>query len=99
MLNKNFGEIARLGLAAENGMYFSWDSSNASKTRLERNFNEEPDDDNQANQLLAKNLKGKLMLAHGNLDDNVPPYSTLLVVDALIKENKDHAFQVLYYFA
>ena len=45
--------------------------------------------DNQANQLLAKNLKGKLMLAHGNLDDNVPPYSTLLVVDALIKENKD----------
>ena len=45
--------------------------------------------DNQANQLLAKNLKGKLLLAHGNLDDNVPPYSTLLVVDALIKENKD----------
>ena len=45
--------------------------------------------DNQANQLLAKNLKGKLMLAHGNLDDNVPPYSTLLVVEALIKENKD----------
>ena len=39
--------------------------------------------------LLAKNLKGKLLLAHGNLDDNVPPYSTLLVVDALIKENKD----------
>ena len=36
VLNKNFGEIARLGLAAENGMYFSWDSSNASKTRLER---------------------------------------------------------------
>jgi len=45
--------------------------------------------DNQANQLLAKNLKGKLLLAHGNLDDNVPPYSTLLVVDALIKANKD----------
>ena len=27
--------------------------------------------------------------AHGTLDDNVPPYSTLLVVDALIKANKD----------
>ena len=38
---------------------------------------------------LAKNLKGKLMLAHGMMDDNVPPSNTLLVVDALIKANKD----------
>ena len=45
--------------------------------------------DNQANQLLVKNLKGKLLLAHGNMDNNVPPYSTLLVVDELIKANKD----------
>jgi dipeptidyl aminopeptidase/acylaminoacyl peptidase len=43
----------------------------------------------QANQNLAKNLKGKLMLAHGTMDDNVPPYNTYLVVDALIKANKD----------
>jgi dipeptidyl aminopeptidase/acylaminoacyl peptidase len=45
--------------------------------------------DDQANQNLAKNLKGHLLLAHGTLDDNVPPYNTLLVVDALIKANKD----------
>jgi dipeptidyl-peptidase-4 len=45
--------------------------------------------DNQANQLQAKNLKGKLLLAHGTLDANVPPYNTLLVVDELIKANKD----------
>jgi dipeptidyl aminopeptidase/acylaminoacyl peptidase len=45
--------------------------------------------DNQANQLVAKNLKGKLLLAHGTMDENVPPYNTLLVVDALIKANKD----------
>jgi len=45
--------------------------------------------DNQANQNLAKNLKGHLLLAHGSMDNNVPPYSTLLVVDALIKANKD----------
>jgi dipeptidyl aminopeptidase/acylaminoacyl peptidase len=45
--------------------------------------------DNQANQLVAKNLKGKLLLAHGTMDNNVPPYSTLLVVDELIKANKD----------
>ena len=45
--------------------------------------------DNQANQLLVDNLKGKLLIAHGMLDDNVPPSNTLVVVDALIKANKD----------
>ena len=45
--------------------------------------------DSQANQNFAKNLKGKLLLAHGTMDDNVPPSNTLLVVDALIKANKD----------
>ena len=45
--------------------------------------------DNQANQLLAKNLKGKLLLAHGTMDSNVPYYSTLLVVNELIAANKD----------
>jgi dipeptidyl-peptidase-4 len=43
----------------------------------------------QANQSRARNLKGKLLLAHGTLDDNVPPYNTMLVVDELIKANKD----------
>ncbi len=43
----------------------------------------------QANQLNAKNLKGKLLLAHGAMDDNVPPQNTYLVVDALVKANKD----------
>ncbi len=45
--------------------------------------------DNQSNQNLAKNLKGKLLLAHGTMDNNVPPYNTLIVVDSLIKYNKD----------
>ncbi|MGI9625853.1 MAG: DPP IV N-terminal domain-containing protein [Longimicrobiales bacterium] len=45
--------------------------------------------DNQANQNLAANLKGKLLLAHGTVDDNVPPSNTLLVADALIAANKD----------
>ena len=43
----------------------------------------------QANQNFARNLKGKLLLAHGTMDDNVPPNNTLMVVDALIKANKD----------
>jgi dipeptidyl-peptidase 4 len=45
--------------------------------------------DSQANQNIAKNLKGHLLLAHGTMDNNVPPNNTLLVVDALIKANKD----------
>jgi dipeptidyl aminopeptidase/acylaminoacyl peptidase len=45
--------------------------------------------DNQSNPLVAKNLKGKLLLAHGTMDSNVPPSNTLLVVDALIAANKD----------
>ena len=45
--------------------------------------------DSQANQNFAANLKGKLLLAHGTMDANVPFYSTLLVVDALIAANKD----------
>ncbi len=45
--------------------------------------------DSSANQLKAKNLKGHLLLAHGTMDTNVPPYNTLLVVNALIAANKD----------
>ncbi len=50
---------------------------------------ENNDYESQANQNYAKNLKGKLLLAHGMMDNNVPPYNTLLVADALIKANKD----------
>ncbi|MDB5268821.1 MAG: peptidase [Hymenobacter sp.] len=46
--------------------------------------------DNQANAALAKNLKGKLMLAHGLMDNNVPPYNTWLVVEALSRANKSY---------
>lgn len=56
---------------------------------LVRNADGSTNYDSQANELIAKNLKGHLLLAHGTVDNNVPPYNTLLVVDALIKANKD----------
>ena len=56
---------------------------------LERKPDGEDNYDIEANQTFAKNLKGHLLLAHGSMDNNVPPYNTLLVVDALIKANKD----------
>ena len=42
-----------------------------------------------ANQTHAANLKGKLFLIHGMMDDNVPPYNTQLVARALMSANKD----------
>ena len=48
----------------------------------------------QSNAELAGNLKGKLLLIHGELDDNVHPAMTLQVVHALIEANKE--FDMLY---
>jgi dipeptidyl aminopeptidase/acylaminoacyl peptidase len=49
----------------------------------------------QANQLMAGNLKGKLLLMTGDLDDNVHPMLTMWVADALIKANKDFDFLIV----
>ena len=56
---------------------------------LQRNADGTSNYDSQANAQYAKNLTGKLMLAHGLLDDNVPVENTMLVVDALEKANKN----------
>jgi dipeptidyl aminopeptidase/acylaminoacyl peptidase len=42
-----------------------------------------------ANQTMAANLKGKLLLMHGDMDDNVHPANTIQVVNELIKANRD----------
>ncbi|MGV0745790.1 DPP IV N-terminal domain-containing protein [Mycolicibacterium sp. XJ870] len=42
-----------------------------------------------SNAPLAENLTGKLLLIHGELDDNAHPYMTMRLVDALIKADKD----------
>ncbi len=51
--------------------------------------------DNQANQLLAENLQGKLLLAHGLMDANVHPANTMLLADALIRAEKGFDLFVL----
>lgn len=51
--------------------------------------------ESQANQNLAANLRGKLLLTYGTLDDNVHPDMTLAVIDALIRANKK--FDVFVY--
>ncbi len=47
------------------------------------------------NTSLAKNLKGKLYIVHGAMDDNVAMSQSIRLVDALIKEDKDFDFLIL----
>ena len=44
---------------------------------------------------LAANLKGKLLLVHGDMDNNVHPAGTIRLVDALIKANKRFDLMIL----
>ncbi|MBC7897112.1 MAG: DPP IV N-terminal domain-containing protein, partial [Cytophagaceae bacterium] len=48
-----------------------------------------------ANKTIAGNLRGKLFLIHGDLDDNVHPAHTLGLVDALVKANKTFDMLIL----
>ena len=47
------------------------------------------------NTKLAPNLKGKLFIVHGAVDDNVSMSQSLRLVDALIREDKDFDFLIL----
>jgi dipeptidyl-peptidase-4 len=47
------------------------------------------------NQDLAKNLKGKLLLMTGDIDNNVHPANTFRVIDALIRANKRFDFHII----
>jgi len=44
---------------------------------------------------IAHQLKGKLLLAHGELDENVNPYNTIRLADKLIEANKDFEMLIL----
>jgi len=57
---------------------------------LERNEDGTDSFDTQANQNMAANLEGKLLLMYGTLDDNVHPNATLLLIDELTRLGKDY---------
>lgn len=44
---------------------------------------------------LAENLKGNLLLVHGDMDNNVHPAGTIRLMDALIKANKRFDFMIM----
>jgi dipeptidyl-peptidase 4 len=45
--------------------------------------------DAQANRTIAHQLTGRLLLVHGEMDENVHPAATLALADALIRANRD----------
>ena len=45
-------------------------------------------------QKAAANLHGKVLLMHGTMDDNVHPQNTVMLIDALIKADKDYSLQL-----
>ena len=47
------------------------------------------------NSEIAKNLKGRLLLIHGDIDNNVHPANTFRVIDALIRANKRFDFHII----
>ena len=81
----------------DNSMYNSWWSE------THHGVKEEIADDGslnyvyeiEKNQSLAKNLKGKLFLVTGDMDNNVHPGATIRVANALIKANKRFDLMIL----
>jgi dipeptidyl-peptidase-4 len=43
----------------------------------------------------ANNLKGKLLIVHGSIDNNVHPQNSIMLIDALVRADKD--FDVMFY--
>ena len=81
----------------DNSMYNSWWSE------THHGVKEEIEDDGslnyvyeiEKNQSLANNLKGKLFLVTGDMDNNVHPGATLRVANTLIKANKRFDLMIL----
>jgi dipeptidyl-peptidase 4 len=78
--------VAGAGNMDNRGYTFYWGEK--FQGPMER-YHEDDSYTNQALQLRAGNLKGKLLISYGTLDSNVHPNMTLLVINELIRENKD----------
>ncbi|MGH9354209.1 MAG: DPP IV N-terminal domain-containing protein [Terriglobia bacterium] len=63
-------------------------------TELYQGYPVEKNYEEQSNVTWAKNLKGHLLLVHGDVDNNVNPVETMRLVNALIKANKN--FDMLF---
>ncbi|MBL8166532.1 MAG: DPP IV N-terminal domain-containing protein [Acidobacteria bacterium] len=74
----------------ENNIYNRWwsEKHHGVKEVTDKDGNVKFEYSIEKNSELAKNLKGRLLLVTGDMDDNVHPANTLRMADALIKANK-----------
>ncbi|HZS06930.1 MAG TPA: DPP IV N-terminal domain-containing protein [Blastocatellia bacterium] len=81
----------------ENNIYNRWwsEKHHGVKEVTDKDGNVRFEYNIEKNSELARNLKGHLMLATGDIDNNVHPANTLRMVDALIRANKRFDLVVL----
>jgi dipeptidyl aminopeptidase/acylaminoacyl peptidase len=86
----DFFKVAVSGAGNHDNRSYRFDWGEKYQGRYRRDSTRGTDNfESQANYLLAGNLKGRLLLFHGDMDTNVHPAMTLRLVDALIKADKD----------
>jgi dipeptidyl aminopeptidase/acylaminoacyl peptidase len=81
----------------DNSMYNSWwsETHHGVKEEMQADGSIEYKYSIDKNQSLAANLKGHLMLIHGDIDNNVHPGGTIRMANALIEANKRFKFMVM----
>lgn len=81
----------------DNTMYNSWwsETHHGVKEEIDAEGNASYKYNIDKNQELASNLKGKLMLVTGDVDNNVNPGATIRMVNALIKANKRFDYMIM----
>lgn len=81
----------------DNTMYNSWwsETHHGVKEEIDAKGNASYKYNIDKNQELASNLKGKLMLVTGDVDNNVNPGATIRMVNALIKANKRFDYMIM----
>ena len=81
----------------DNSMYNSWwsETHHGVKEKIEDDGTMNYVNEIEKNQSLANNLKGKLFLVTGDMDNNVHPGATIRVANALIKANKRFDLMIL----
>ncbi|QBG36714.1 hypothetical protein EMK97_13795 [Litorilituus sediminis] len=88
-------DFFKVGVAASGNHDFRTDKTGWNETWLGYPVAKHWDEQTNLNPESVAKLKGKLLLAHGELDDNVNPAATIQLVDKLIQANKD--FDLMIY--
>jgi dipeptidyl-peptidase 4 len=81
----------------DNNVYNSWwsETHHGVKEEIDEKGKITHDYKIDTNQSLVKNLKGNLMLIHGDVDNNVHPAGTIRMANELIKANKRFKFMTM----